>query len=235
MRKILILGGMHGNELLGVRLVRSLQRTPIAGVDVMIANPRAVAANVRFTESDLNRSFGKQKGETYEVRRAKKIQQKAAQYDIVLDFHNTQTPGNNCSFVGDACNPLLYDVAKTLGFTACIEATYDCVNKYCPNTISMEVSIGDILDDVAVWRQKIADARDVPSPATSKPLVLYRFQRRVTWAEKKKYVLDAWRPFVAISNKDKIRLKVTGDCVPIFVGSRLTEYYATLLSKERTV
>jgi hypothetical protein len=235
MRKILILGGMHGNERLGVRLVRSLQQNPLTGVDVMIANPRAVVAGARFIESDLNRSFGEQKNETYEVRRAREIQQKAADYDIVLDFHNTQTPGNNCSFVGDACSPLLYDVAKMLGFATCIEATYDCVNKYCPNTISMEVSIGDALDDVAVWRQKIASLREVPSLVTIKPLVLYRFKQRVTWDEKEKYGFDAWRPFVAISNKDKAQLNVIGDFAPIFVGSRLTEYYATLLSKERTV
>lgn len=56
--RILVLGGMHGNERLGIDLVQLLQIKPIAGVDALIANPRAVARNVRFTESDLNRSFG---------------------------------------------------------------------------------------------------------------------------------------------------------------------------------
>ena len=40
--RVLVLGGMHGNELLGVELVRSLQESPIVGVDVRIANQRAV-------------------------------------------------------------------------------------------------------------------------------------------------------------------------------------------------
>lgn len=237
MRKILVIGGTHGNELLGVKLVESLQKQPLENVDAIIANPRAVKVGTRFTESDLNRSFGPQKNRAYEVKRAREIQTIAKNYDVVLDFHNTQTPGNNCSFVGDECAPLLYDVAKTLGFSTCIEATYDCINKYCLNTISMEISIGDALDDIAVWREKIAKLATANLQKAVTPLALYRFSRRVTWEEKEKYDFSGWRPFQEISRRDVEVLCLKKECnyAPIFVGSRLTEFYATLLTKEREV
>ena len=55
--KILVLGGMHGNEPLGPEVVKLFKAAPVAGVSAVLANPEAIAANRRFTEEDLNRSF----------------------------------------------------------------------------------------------------------------------------------------------------------------------------------
>lgn len=172
--KILVLGGMHGNELLGVKLVESLQETPIKNVDVCIANPRAVKQNTRYTETDLNRSFGVQTTSSYEIDRAKELSELTKQYDVVLDFHNTQTPNNNCAFVGVDANPVLYDVAKSLGYEQIIQATYDCINKYCLNTISMEISTGDEWDIVDFWRQKISKLAS-KSLRTNRSITVYRY------------------------------------------------------------
>ncbi len=229
--KILVLGGTHGNELLGVKLVKLLQEEPIEGVDAIIANPKAVAAGTRFTGSDLNRSFGDSFPGTYETKRAAELSKLAAGYDIVLDFHNTQTPDNNCGFVGVGCDPRLYDVAKAVGFSMCVEATYDCINKYCLNTISID----DLLDDPQVWREKIASLAAAALPTPNSPLQLYRFSRRVSWEEKTAFGLKSWRPFKRISAKEASQLDVKKDTVPIFIGSHLTGEYATLLSIEREV
>lgn len=233
--KILVLGGTHGNELLGVRLVKLLKKNPIDGVDSIIANPRAVKAVSRFTESDLNRSFGNRFKDTYETRRAARLKKLAAGYDVVLDFHNTQTPNNNCGFVGVGCDSRLYDVAKAVGFSMCVEATYDCVNKYCLNTISIEISVGDALDDPQAWYQKIAALSTGQLPVPKHSLQLYRFSRRVSWEEKAILGLEGWRPFQSISAGEARSLGVKKQTVPIFIGSRFTNEYATLLSVERSV
>jgi hypothetical protein len=233
--RILVLGGTHGNELLGVKLVKLLQEEPIEGVDAIIANPNAVVAGTRFTESDLNRSFGGSFPGTYETKRAAELNKLAAGYDVVLDFHNTQTPNNNCGFVGVGCDPRLYDVAKAVGFSMCVEATYDCINKYCLNAISIEISIDDLLDDPRAWRKKIASLAAGTLPVSNDPLQLYRFSRRVSWEEKAALGLKNWKPFKRISAKEVSQLDVKKDTVPIFIGSHLTGEYATLLSIERSV
>lgn len=233
--RILILGGTHGNELLGVKLVRLLKKRPIEGVDAVIANPRAVKAGTRFTESDLNRSFGEAFVGSYETRRAFRLKKMAAGYDVVLDFHNTQTPNNNCGFVGVDCDARLYDIAKAVGFSMCVEATYDCVNKYCLNTISIEISIGGPLDDPEIWYQKIAALSEEKLPTPERSLRLYRFSRRVSWEEKASLDLKNWRPFRRISENEARKLGVKKQTVPIFVGSHLTGEYATLLSIEKIV
>lgn len=232
--RLLIIGGMHGNELLGVELVRSLQARPILGADALIANPRAVEKVVRFTETDLNRSFGATAIESYEVYRARELQELAKGYDVVLDFHNTQTPDNDCCFVGVSANRRLYDVAKELGFQACIQADYDCINKYCPNVLSVEISVDSDWDSVAYWRDCIARLCNMPlkSITTGRDsIVTYRFYRRVTWDEQRIFGLRDWTPFREINDHDKRSLGCDGVVVPIFIGSRLTEYYATILRR----
>ena len=55
--KILVIGGMHGNEMLGIDLVKSLQEDPLENIDSVLANEEAIKVNKRFVKQDLNRSF----------------------------------------------------------------------------------------------------------------------------------------------------------------------------------
>lgn len=164
--KILVLGGTHGNELLGIELVKMLRVKPIAGIEALVANPRATEKGVRFIETDLNRSFSE--GESYEYRRARELKDITKSYDIVLDFHNTQTPNNDCGFVGVDCSPELYRVLQSLDIMNCIEATYDCINKYCKNVVSIEVSIGSELDSPECWYRYIQELCQM-MPRSPKP------------------------------------------------------------------
>lgn len=223
--RILVLGGTHGNESLGIRLVKLLMKQPVPGVAACIANPRAVRARRRFVESDLNRSFGSDFPGTYESRRASQLKKLCKEYDVVLDLHNTQAPGNNCAFVGENCNPQLFEVCKRLGLDLCVEATYDCINMACSNVLSIEISQDDSLDNAQYWYEQIQKL--------AQPLNRYRFERRVTWNEARKLNVADWQPFQPLSQADKAALAVDGEIVPIFIGSTLTEYYATLIRKEK--
>lgn len=229
--KLLVLGGTHGNEKLGINLVKSLKERPISKVDSLIANPLATERGTRFIETDLNRSFGRQMQSSYEVRRAQQLVRILAEYDLVLDFHNTETPDNNCCFVGESCSDLLYSAVKQLGFSECIEATYDCVNKYCLNTVSIEISMGNRLDSVDYWRKAIEQLVTSNETTSKGSLSIYRFLQRVTWEEKNAFDLSGWKPFVSLGDDDKKALQVSGEVAPIFIGSRLTEYYASLVTK----
>lgn len=62
--KVAIVGGTHGNELIGVELVREWEsnNAEIARESfesrAIVGNPRAIEANKRFIDLDLNRQFG---------------------------------------------------------------------------------------------------------------------------------------------------------------------------------
>lgn len=233
--KILAVGGTHGNEMLGINLVKSLEGNPIAGVDTLIANPRAVEAKVRFIGTDLNRSFSN--GESYEHSLASQIIDKAKDHDIVLDFHNTQTANNNCSFVGVGADALLKKATSFLGLTNCVEATYDCINKACPNVLSIEISVGDLLDSVEIWREKVQRLANTDLERLKlEPVTTYRFLRRVSWDDPvvASGAANDWYPFREVGSHEYRLLNTPNgqSVVPIFIGSRLTEYYATLLTKK---
>ena len=71
--------------------------------DAILANQQAIAGECRFVLQDLNRSFpGDIKSKVYEQKRAAELLKATIQYDIVLDFHNTYCPANDCGFVGES-------------------------------------------------------------------------------------------------------------------------------------
>jgi Succinylglutamate desuccinylase / Aspartoacylase family len=57
-RKIMVIGGLHGDETLGIDLVNRIRNEPIAGIDAIFGNPMATAVNTRYIDRDLNRVSG---------------------------------------------------------------------------------------------------------------------------------------------------------------------------------
>ena len=73
---------MHGNERMPVSALAD------AGLDFILANPKAYKKNVRFTEQDLNASFGT-KRKNYESKRAAEILREIGKNEVVIDFHTS--------------------------------------------------------------------------------------------------------------------------------------------------
>jgi succinylglutamate desuccinylase len=106
-RRVLVLGGVHGNEVTGVMLVEQLRAdlesaalALAAGtLTLVVGNPRAVELGTRGSEShaDLNRAFAattlQPNGpDTYEARRARELAPLIAASDLVIDLHATNKP-----------------------------------------------------------------------------------------------------------------------------------------------
>jgi aspartoacylase len=104
-RRVAIVGGTHGNEWTGIYLVKKFQRFPELlhrqsfECVTLLANPKAIAANLRYIDRDLNRCFAREDLAnpalaSYEDKRAKEI---AAQLgpkeqphvDVIIDLHST--------------------------------------------------------------------------------------------------------------------------------------------------
>jgi len=219
--RILVLGGTHGNEPLGPKLVASLKKNPINGVDTVIGNPRAIKINERFAEQDLNRSFpGNPRSTIYEERRAANMMKVCSGYDIVLDFHNTMAADNDCTFIGDGANPLLLRVASFLGVKRVIVADYDCINKYVPTCISIEISLTSPRMELGPWRealQKLAKRKTLPK-ATG--LDFYRYVLTVSNAQRDEFALKKQnlQVFQEIPADVAAQLNVNSPAYPIFLG-----------------
>lgn len=101
-KRVLILGGTHGNEETGVAVVRLLQEElAVSGiasgtVRLAIGNPRAVTEGRRFSSggTDLNKLFREgvlgAAAASYEAERAQLLARYIRDSDIVIDIHSTQ-------------------------------------------------------------------------------------------------------------------------------------------------
>ncbi len=128
-QKVAIVGGTHGNELLGVYLVKKWQEFPeLLRRDsleciTIISNPAAVAINQRYVDRDLNRCFttndlADEKLNSYENRRAKEIAMQLGPKeqpiaDIILDLH-TSTSNMGVSLLPSSKHPFNLRLAAYL-------------------------------------------------------------------------------------------------------------------------
>ena len=118
---VTISGGVHGNELLGIYLVKSLMNEPLEypdlNVDFLLANPKAIKECRRYIDRDLNRSFNKQAlsndSELYEHERAKVIKKRLEKCDFLIDLHTT-TANMGISVILSSDDPLSKNLAKIL-------------------------------------------------------------------------------------------------------------------------
>ena len=228
--RLLVVGGIHGNEPLGIELVESLLRNPLPNVDALIANPKACQQGKRYVEADMNRIFpGLPDGDTYESRQAHELWARlTAGYDLVIDFHNTYAPSNDCGFLGDRGNRrLAAEAARFLGLSRAVIARYDCINRYLPNCLSVEISLDSPECRVDIWRSRLeALARSRRGNLTGLTLpLLYRFVQRVTVEQVEGISLSqGWEAFRTVPREDAQALGLEPGSRAIFVQDRYTPW-----------
>ncbi|QYO68036.1 aspartoacylase [Leptolyngbya sp. 7M] len=128
-KRVAIVGGTHGNERTGVQLIKKFKLCPdhvrrsSFSTQVLLANPQAVAAGLRYIDRDLNRSFERDRLQNqalanYEDRRAKEISQmlgsdSSAPVDVILDMHST-TSNSGLTLIIDEENAFTLQLATYL-------------------------------------------------------------------------------------------------------------------------
>jgi len=102
---LLITGLVHGNEVIGIEIINQMinhfiQNKKInINLGLLLCNIEAAKKDLRFIESDLNRSFSVKKITTLEQHRAQQIAKIVDQADFVFDLHQTIEPSLTPFFV----------------------------------------------------------------------------------------------------------------------------------------
>ena len=122
--RLMILGGVHGNEMTGISVVKELlcsfsseERKLINGSLILaLGNLRAIEKRTRGSvpHADMNRVFIKEKlvdPANYEEFRASELAPFMASSDILIDIHSTNKPSRPFAIAKDA-NPARIELAK---------------------------------------------------------------------------------------------------------------------------
>lgn len=105
MKNIQFVTAVHGNEIMPTLALASI------GESQVIANPRALARGVRFTEHDLNAAFGTG-GDSYEEKRARELDKTLERKKLVVDFHSFSIKSELFAIVVDLA---MIPLASSLG------------------------------------------------------------------------------------------------------------------------
>ncbi len=226
--KLLVIGGLHGNEPLGLEVLERLSRLDDPRVTAVVGNPLATEHDVRYVDADLNRVFpGSATRDDYEERRAAELVETISDggYDLVIDFHNTHTSGNDCGFVGDRGDRTwAAEAARFLRLPRVVIARYDCVNRYFPNCLSVEVSLDSPECRADLWVSRLLKLADV-SPRDLDGLTIppvFRFIGRVTQEQAEMTGARDWTAFRPIPAEDSERLDLPIGSHGMFVGDAYT-------------
>jgi len=156
----LIVGGVHGNELNGIHLIKLLEQPQYRhlvershlSVSTLLANPQAVELGRRFVDMDLNRCFSQadldnQELVNYEQQLAKTIDQslKARQVDFLIDLHST-TANMGLTLILGSDRPLNLAIAAHLSqldpHVYVLKLTSNThqrrLREYCPLSLTLE-------------------------------------------------------------------------------------------------
>jgi aspartoacylase len=126
---VMIIGGMHGNELTGVYLIKLFEQFPHLierqgfEIQTLLANPQAIAECRRYLEKDLNRCFNDRDLQnltlsSFEDKLAKQIynnlkSQNQSQINMFVDLHST-TANMGLTLILIKLNPWLLQLAVYL-------------------------------------------------------------------------------------------------------------------------
>jgi succinylglutamate desuccinylase len=92
-----IVGCLHGNEKLGAQVIRTLSsREKKLPIRTVIANEEAMKRDVRYIDTDLNRSFPGGQGGGIEERLAPKILKALEGCRYIIDIHSTTSGMADC-------------------------------------------------------------------------------------------------------------------------------------------
>lgn len=100
---VMILGGIHGDELCGIKVIEQLRSELFLRRGRLIlayGNPQAIIKNQRQTETNLNRMFladneySPAQKSTYEYQRARELICWLDQAEALLDLHSSPTPAS---------------------------------------------------------------------------------------------------------------------------------------------
>ncbi len=128
-RRVLLIGGTHGNELTGIYLIRRFQQfpwlvsRPSFETVTLLSNPEAIAAGVRYIDQDMNRCCDRAhldlpEPADSEVRRAQEINRcfgrsGSTPADVILDIHST-TSNMGMTLILDDHHPFKLRLAAAL-------------------------------------------------------------------------------------------------------------------------
>jgi len=115
--KIIFNIATHGNERMGVDVVKEIQKLNIDhsrhNFIFQKANKKAFELNKRFIHQDLNRSFPGKKNGNYEEQLAYKLSSTIRSADLVIDIHSTTSSSKNTIII-TKLNKITLDYVKSI-------------------------------------------------------------------------------------------------------------------------
>lgn len=193
--------------------------------------------NVRYVDTDLNRSFGKRTPCGYEKNRAVLLTKVMSQKDFVIDIHQTTADMDHCGFI-TSNTPQIWQMCSyfhNLKHIVLAKGYGGKDKNLLLENDNMGVAIeysrtGNFEQECQIVEQDIQNfINKVPNPNKQK------YYQLITKIEKTpEFSLTNW-VVITDEQKQKLALDITKDLYPIFIGEKAYgTQYCTIVEKINT-
>lgn len=143
--RVLIIGGLHGDEPTGVAVARYFQLHPHVGITSIVGHEEAIRQNIRYIETDLNRSFQPRVIVSLEEKIAADLKKTMQAMDMIIDIHNTRGDSTTCAITTMKPNALQFSLAKYFGFEKLVvmPPSGSLIAEHAEKAISLEIALND--------------------------------------------------------------------------------------------
>jgi succinylglutamate desuccinylase len=185
-KKIYVIACQHGNELFGLKVLAPLAERSNPNIRLRVGNLEAISKDIRYVESDLNRSFGKIGSSTKEGRLAKGIVKEIKEFDpdVIIDLHTSVVDVGKVSILAED-SPFLQAISSKLGMERIAVMLPDItrealLGQFPTKSVSLEFGVHHTSDKLA---HEIADLiyslLGTPIEPHENELELYKVERIV--------------------------------------------------------
>lgn len=229
--EVAIVGAIHGDEPCGAHAIeRLLESDPTVHrpVKLIVANEEALAKNVRYIDTDLNRAFGDDvDSSTHEYQLGRDLHDELVGC-LVLSIHSTQSYQNPFGIVNDIDGPAA-KVCPFLSIVAVVETTGEEGRLFAIDADLLEVEAGLQGSDAAaenayrVAREFLTATGVLPGETVGREIPVYRIGNAI-----EKRPADDYKVFA-----ENFDLVSAGDVFAAADGEELIateDFYPILLS-----
>ncbi len=237
MNKIHIIGGMHGDEHTGQKIVRHFLHSPHPGLIPVLANPAAMKKNKRFLETDLNRSFESVFPLSQEEHRALELADEMKDAECIIDFHNTKADDTNCAITTCMPNQLHLSLAAYFGFDKLVimPRSGSLISLKSQWSISLEISQNAMPRfSVSDLITKLENLNIDMIPVQKGKMKIYQYRAHVKAATVQRAGIKEYRNFQLLSQPQSksLGLATNRKYMPIFAHGEYPKDLAFILVEQ---
>jgi hypothetical protein len=227
-RKVLIIGGEHGEEWPGIDTVYYFDEAPVLNTTVVLGDEPACAEGTRFTDINIAKvEQGDPNSREYGLRRRAELETLVQQHNVTLNVHGNPNKDSDMVLIHPEANITIRAIARRLGISRVAIAGGSMLSAKFPSVATVDLGINSSVTprDIRRLAQDLSGGKRIYPDLNA--ITWYKFARGVLRSEVDELGLpdlNSFEPFQELSETLTSALGLTAPVYGAFWNQRIRAF-----------